>query len=155
MSSLKYVGTLSSALEYGKAGLIEDWIHEYLLSDGNNKAFSDGLLLIPRFYVGPLELPTALFCRCCGPEDDMRFRVSKAGFERKVASLMATMSVDKDLPPLIANYANGEFVLNDGNHRFEARRRLGLESCFVIIWASSEWEYNEFIEKYRAYVERS
>ena len=45
---LQYECTLTSSLEYGKAGEIEKWIHEYLLSDGQNKEFSDGLKLFDR-----------------------------------------------------------------------------------------------------------
>ena len=53
-TELRYVGSLTSALEYGRTGRIEEWIHEYLLSDGNNKAFSDGLSLQKRYYIGPV-----------------------------------------------------------------------------------------------------
>lgn len=148
MKKLRYVGSLSSAREFGEQGRIEDWIHEYLLSDGNNKALSDGLSLEHRSYIGPIEIGTSLLRRCCGPEKDMRFRVNAAGFERKVAALMAATAKKDDLPPLIVNYTQGELVLNDGNHRFEARLRLGLEVCHVIVWTTGSKEYDEFIEKY-------
>lgn len=148
MKQLKYVGSLESAKAFAEHGKIEDWIHEYLLSDGNNKALSDGLSLKRRIYLGPIEFPTELLCRCCGPEPDMRFRVNAAGFERKVAALMASLSKKDDLPPLMVNYTQGELVLNDGNHRFEARSRLGLPTCHIIVWTSSQEENDEFAEKY-------
>ena len=54
----------------------------------------------------------------------MRFRVKAQGFEAHVAQLMAAIAAGEDMPPLIANYVAGGYVLNDGNHRFEAYRRL-------------------------------
>lgn len=146
---LKYVGSLGSALEYAEAGRIEEWIHEYLLSDGKNKAFSDGLSLQKRYYIGPVEFPTSLLCRCCGPEENMLYRVNKGGFERKVAALMSSISVGRDLPPIMVNFADGELTLNDGNHRFEAYSRLGMSKCYAIIWMSSERDVAEFEEKYK------
>jgi hypothetical protein len=46
---IEYKATLSSAMQYAKAGKIEEWVHTYLLSDGHNKAFSDGLKLFDRY----------------------------------------------------------------------------------------------------------
>ena len=146
--TLKYVGSLTSAIEYAKNGRIEEWIHEYLLSDGKNKAFSDGLSLQKRYYIGPVEFPTSLLCRCCGPEENMRYRVNEGGFERKVLSLMSSISAGCDLPPIIVNFADGELTLSDGNHRFEAYTRLGVNKCYAIIWMSSESDVAEFEEKY-------
>ena len=146
-NTLKYVGSLGSAMDFAKVGRIEEWIHEYLLSDGNNKAFSDGLALCKRYYLGPIEMSCSLLCRCCGPEENMKFRVNEGGFERKVASLMSAIIGGNDLPPIMVNYADGQLTLNDGNHRFEAYTRLGKTSCYAIIWTSSESEIKEITEK--------
>ena len=151
--TLKYVGSLTSALEYAKNGRIEEWIHEYLLSDGNNKAFSDGLSLQKRYYIGPVEFQTSLLCRCCGPEENMRYRVNEGGFERKVLSLMSSISDGKDLPPIMVNFADGELTLSDGNHRFEALTQLGVKEYPVIVWITEKDEYEEFAERYGEYVE--
>ena len=40
---MQYRGTLSSAREWAQQGQLEAWVHAYLLSDGHNKPFSDGL----------------------------------------------------------------------------------------------------------------
>ena len=145
----KYEGSLRSAVEFAKAGKIEEWVHKYLLSDGNNKAFSDGLALCKRYYLGPIEMPCSLLCRCCGPEDNMKFRVNEGGFERKVSALMSAIDRGNDLPPIIVNYADRELTINDGNHRFEAYTRLGISKCYAIIWTSSEDDMSEFEAKYK------
>lgn len=57
------------------------------------------------------------------------------------------------MPPLIVHYVNGEFELNDGNHRLEAYSRLGIKEYYVIIWITEKEEYAVFIEEYSKYME--
>jgi len=74
---MEYSSTLSSAIGYARNGNLEKWIHTYLLSDGHNKEFSDGLKLFDRYFLGPVKMPLSLFNRCCGPEDNMEWVVFK------------------------------------------------------------------------------
>ena len=55
---MDYKCTLSSAVNYAQNGKLEEWIHSYLLSDGHNKEFSDGLKLFDRYFIGPGKYPT-------------------------------------------------------------------------------------------------
>ena len=59
---------------------------------------------------------------------------------------------DEDMPPLIAHYVDGDFELNDGNHRHQAYENLGIENVWVIVWITEESEYQVFLEKYGDYV---
>lgn len=133
---MTYRNTLSSAREFAAAGRLEEWVHAYLLSDGRNEPFSVGLKRCGRSWFGPLMLPAARLERCCGPEEGMRFRVEAQGFEAHVAQLRAAIAAGEDMPPLIVNYAAGGYVLNDGNHRFEAYRRLRAQECAAIVWTT-------------------
>lgn len=153
--SLKYDCSLSSALEYADAGKTEQWIHEYLLSDGQNKEFSDGLKLFDRYFLGPVKMPLSLFKRCCGPEEDMKYRIDSNGFENHVQELMDVIRTEKDMPPLIANFVEGRFELNDGNHRFEAYTRLGSKEQYIIIWITGKEDLELFKEKYRQYYQNN
>ena len=54
---MEYKCRLSSAQEFAKAGRLEDWVHAYLLSDGNNQPFSDGLKQFERTFLGPVKMP--------------------------------------------------------------------------------------------------
>ena len=147
--SVEYSATLSSARDFAEQGRIEEWVHAYLCGEGHNKPFSDGLKLCVRYYTAPIALALSKLSRCCGPEENMRYRVNEGGFERKVLSLMSSISDGKDLPPIMVNFADGELTLNDGNHRFEAYTRLGIKKCHAIIWMSSERDVAEFEEKYK------
>lgn len=154
---MKYTPSLSSATAFAKAGKLEDWIHAYLLSDGNNEPFSQGLKLMPRHYLGPVRMPLSLFQRACGPEEYMKWQVHPIHFEEKVQRLMRAIQNDPDMPPLIICYRfneeNGqpEFELNDGNGRFEAYSRLGFSHVHVIFWITEEREYRHFLQAYGQY----
>lgn len=152
VSFLDYHCTLSSAIAYAAEGKLEEWVHAYLLSDGHNREFSDGLKLLDRYFLGPVRMPLMLFERCCGPEESMRFRVDAAWFEQHVSQLMEVVQREKDMPPLIVHYVDGGFELNDGNHRYEAYTRLGVRECYVIVWITEKEELDEFLERYGEYL---
>lgn len=145
---MEYKNTLSSAQDYAKNGRLEDWIHAYLVSDGNNEALSHGLKLYDRFFLGPLKMPLSQFTRCCGPEENMKWKVDKEGFENRVTRLENAIKNEKDMPPLIVQFVNDGFELNDGNHRYEAYSRLNIQEVDVIIWITERHDYDLFISKY-------
>lgn len=149
---LQYRCTLSSATEYAAEGKTEEWIHLYLLSDGHNREFSDGLKLFDRFFIGPVKIPLSLLSRCCGPEENMKYRVNAEWFEAHVQDLMKVVASQPDMPPLIVHYVDGAFELNDGNHRLEAYRRLNVDAYYVIVWITEQWEYDDFVKRYSQYL---
>ncbi len=145
---LEYQCTLTSARAFAQAGKVDEWIHAYLLTDGHNRAFSDGLKLFDRTFIGPMDFPLALLSRCCGPEENMTYRVDAGWFESHVQKLMDALTKNPDMPPLIVHYVDSAFELNDGNHRLEALSRLGRQSYPVIVWITEESEVADFIAKY-------
>ena len=145
---LDYQCTLSSAQAYARAGKLEQWVHTYLLSDGHNQAFSDGLKLFDRYFLGPVTMPLSLFRRCCGPEEEMTYRVDGEWFEQHVKDLTHVLQTKEDLPPLIVHYTKDGFELNDGNHRLEACKRLGITEYPVIVWITAQDEYDAFMEAF-------
>lgn len=150
---MEYNNTLSSAIGYVHNGKLEQWVHTYLLSDGHNKAFSEGLKLFDRYFLGPAKMPLSLFTRCCGPEKNMKYKIDREDFEKKVNSLQRVVSAENDLPPLIVHYVEGKFELNDGNHRLEAYSRMVIQEYYVIVWITEKEEYIDFMEKYSQYLE--
>jgi len=156
---MDYQGTLSSAQEWSRQGMLEEWVHAYLLSDGDNKPFSDGLKIVDRIFLGPFRMPISLFHRCTGPvEEGLKFQVHPVVWERHVQQLMEVIPREPDIPPLIVHYLipegeqMGEFELNDGNNRWEAYTRLGIKEAHVIVWITDRDEYEQFMERYGEYV---
>lgn len=153
---MNYSSSLSSALEFAGQNKLEEWVHAFLLSDGRNREFSDGLKLCDRYFLGPLKMPLSLFSRFCGPEENMRWRVGGEWFEKHVSELQEIIRGGSDMPPLIVHYliedGRDGFELNDGNHRFEAYNRLGIEEYYVIVRITEKQEYELFMEKYSQYL---
>ena len=150
---MDYACTLTNAIEYGKHDMTEEWIHAYLLSDGNNKALSDGLRMMKRIFY-PVCFPLQMLTRNTGPEPGMRYQIHPEWFEIHVAELMEAVEAGADIPPLIVHYwipegkSEGEFELNDGNHRLEAFKRLGIERYHVIFWCTEQREFDQLMAYY-------
>ncbi len=128
--------TTTAALTASRAGTLDAWIHAFLNAAGRNPALSDGLRLEERKFHGPLTFPLDVLTRCTGPEPGMTFQVSAEGFEERVGRIAAAVRAGRDLPPLLVNYQGGRFVVNDGNHRLEAFRRLSRVAGPVIVWTT-------------------
>jgi hypothetical protein len=144
--------TLNTAVEYSNQGRIEEWIHDYLRGEGDNISFSDGLMLEKRYYIGPVKMPLNLFQRCCGPEAGLKYRIDKSGFEKRVNTMCVKLNSGWDMPPLIINYVDGKFELNDGNHRYEALIRSAKTEYYIIIWITKLNDYQNFVENYSSYI---
>ena len=134
--TLSYDRTLTSSLAFARDGRIEEWVQLYLRSDGRNVPMADGLLLAPRVWKGTVRIPLTLLTRICGPEEEMRWRVHPVQFEEHVASLMEEIRSGGDMPPLIVHCCAEGLELNDGNHRLEAYRRLGVGEGWAVFWAT-------------------
>lgn len=151
---MDYACTLTNAIECGEHGMIEEWVHAYLLSDGDNKPFSDGLRLLDRTFHPPVSFPLSYLTRNTGPEPEMKWQIHPEWFEIHVGQLMDAIRAGADLPPLIVHYlipegkTNGEFELNDGNHRLEAFARLGAERYHIIFWCTEKHEYDQLMDQY-------
>lgn len=155
VTMLKYSATLSSAKAYAVAEKLDSWIHLYLNEEGRNIPFSDGLKLFDRYYISPVLMPLNLFTRCAGPEEEMVYQIDKDWFIHHVSELERAIKEEPDMPPLIVHYVNGEFELNDGNHRHKAYENLGIDKVWVIVWITDTSEYDDFMNKYGNYVKDS
>lgn len=128
------------AIEFSKIGCIEEWIHIFLKTAGNNLALSEGLKLQKRFWLGPVLISVDKLIRCCGPEEDMEYYNEPKGWEIHINKFCDLINNGWEYPPLIAEHDSGKLIIRDGNHRHEALRRMGIEKCWVIIWDSNNQE---------------
>lgn len=128
--------TLQEAKIFSEAGCIEEWVHLFLKTSGNNISFSDGLKLQKRYWRGPIQLPLDMLQRCCGPEEGMTYHNPLEDWELRVGKLSGLLQEGWQYPPLIAQHTEGKLIINDGNGRHEALKRLQHTSCWVILWDS-------------------
>lgn len=134
---MEFMATAKSALTFDDKELLEDWVHLFLSGEGMNIPFSDGLKLEKRLYCRPELMDLDLFERCAGPEEGMPYVIPADSFYARVERIATRYANgDWDMPPLIINRDAGRYELNDGNHRFEALKQLGIKRYWVIIWAT-------------------
>ena len=150
---LQFSPGIQSAKEYNDNNLLEEWIHTYLLFERKNKAFSDGLYLENRYYLGPLAMPLSMFVRSSGPEEGIKWQVHPEVFEDKVNAWREKIQKNQILPPVIVGYADGTFEINCNNPLFEALLREGVTYFPVIMWTTRKEDYEDFVNKYAPYTE--
>ena len=134
---------LETAQKSASENDLEGWAHRYLLSEGGNKPFSDGLYKEKRYWRGPMLFPMGSLTRVCGPEEGMPYRYpDRAPWDAYINKLINEFSELELYPPLIVSYVDGKFIIDDGNHRFYAFEQLGIEAVWVILWYPDKAHYD-------------
>lgn len=143
---------MESAKEYDKNGLLEEWIHTYLLFERKNIVFSQGLYAEKRYYIGPLIMPVNSFRRSSGPEEGMKWHVDVTVFEERTNGWMDKLRNNEKVPPLIISYFDNVFEINCNSPLYEALVRMEVKEFPVIIWITKKEDYENFRQKYGEYV---
>lgn len=125
---------LKSAKEYAANHAVEEWIHLFLRGEGDNEGLSEGLKLRQRYWVGPIEVQTAVLDRVVGPEPDREYVENEVWWNQNIGQIAERLEDGWDMPPLIVENRNGLLSVRDGNHRLGALQKLKRETCHVIIW---------------------
>lgn len=150
----KITFNVKEALDYAKKGLIEEWVHEFLTTAGKNPEFSVGLKLQKRYWAGPVVMGFDMMVRCCGPEESMEYRHDAYEFNRYVDEMVKSLNNGWEAPPLIVQYHEGRFTVNDGNHRYEALKKHGFNKYWVILWFNDQENFNRGIAELSLYLNK-
>jgi len=135
---------LDSARKAAREGRAHEWVQKYLRSGTwTNLGLADGLLLAPRWWLGPFQAPLDSFTRKCGPEPEMEYIVPIQDWNAHIETMAAAITNLESLPPLIMERRGDKWFIADGNHRHEALRRAGFSSCWAVAWLNSESEFNQ------------
>jgi len=135
-----YEATLKSAMEYSRQDNLKEWVHQYLLGEGDNKVLLEHLMLASAEYEGPKLLNLSLISRIYGPEPDMEYNIPEDNTEqikkfwKNIKEISERYKAGNwDMPPLIIYEENeNEYEIYDGNHRLEALKMLGINEYWVI-----------------------
>lgn len=147
MENKKIYGTLSVAKQYDKEGKMDAWMQDFLRADGKNPALADGLLLDKRHYFSLRKIPIALLSDVkSGAPEYLHAENEIQYFFEVVDRMKDSLAKAWDAPPLIVEYVCGEFQVNDGRHRLETYRQLGMEQVWAAVWTTGE-ENKRTVEK--------
>lgn len=134
---MKY-GTLTIAKEYQKKNKIDEWLQLFLRNDGKNIALADGLLLEHRFYIGLWDIPIHLFSHIQEGAPEYLEKSNDIVHFFQVVDKMKENYSKWDTPPLIVEYRDEKFWVNDGRHRLIMYRDLGLDVVPAVLWTTGE-----------------
>ena len=139
-------GTMTKALEYSKAGKIDEWMQLFLRNDGDNIGLADGLLKEPRIYLPIREIPAALLDKIKSGAPEYLEDQDSIDYFFYIVDKMKAAGDTWDTPPLIVMYDENGFYVCDGRHRLEYYRQLKQDNIPVALWVTGEKNYNELID---------
>lgn len=134
---MKY-GTLTQAKKYNDDGKIEEWLQLFLRNDGKNIALADGLLLEKRKYFGLVKLNISYFKDIKEGAPEYLIREGDIEYFFWIVENMKNSFEGWDVPPLIVEFRDDKFYVNDGRHRLEMYRQMGVELVDVVLWTTGE-----------------
>ena len=112
------------------------WVGDFLASRGSDNAVLAAALAQKRhWWVGPIEVPLDELERLAGPEaDDVLVPIDEREWEGDVERMTASIDEGWEPPPLLAEHQDGRLLLQDGNHRYEALKREGAPTAWVLVF---------------------
>ena len=121
------------------------WVGDFLASRGSDNAvLAAALAQREHWWLGPVSLPLDALTRLAGPEADVLVPVDDNEWEHDVAEMEESVEDGWEPPPLLAEFQNGQLLLQDGNHRYEALLRAGASDAWVLIYFDNPDEREAF-----------
>lgn len=134
--------TLTEAKEYFKLGKIEEWLHVFLRTEGNNHSLSEGIKAQKRYWVLK-EMSLQKLVVTSGPDHSFDYPVEKDRWERVTQEMASSIQEGWDLPPPLIEFNQGKYYIRDGNNRCQALKLLEKSSYFVLVWYNSKKELSK------------
>jgi len=134
MSSTRF--DLAAAVAAADDGRLPEWVGDFLASRGSDNAtLAAGLAQESHRWFGPLRVRLGALVRLAGPERDVECPIEPGEWEDDVGSMEDEVAEGWEPPPLLAELRDGELLVQDGNHRYEALVRAGESSAWVVVWS--------------------
>ena len=115
--------SVEAAREAAERGELGEWVAGFLASPGSDNApLAARLSDRPRWWLGPVQVPLDQLNRLAGPPDDPVLCPWTRTTGATTSRTWSRRCEDGwEPPPVIVSYRDGRLVLEDGNHRVEAR----------------------------------
>ena len=138
--------SLASAFEAAEKDETALWVGDFLASRGSdNAALAAGLAQKKTWWLGPLQVPLSDLVQLAGPEDeDVLIPVESDEWKEDVDAMEESVEQGWEPPPLLLEYQDGQLLIQDGNHRYEALDRVGESKTWALIWFTSEADRDTF-----------
>lgn len=145
---MKY-GTFTQAKLYNDDGRIEEWLQLFLRNDGKNVALADGLLREKREYLGLMKLNMLNFKDIKEGAPEYLTQENDIEYFFRIVENMKGIFEAWDVPPLIVEFRDNRFYVNDGRHRLEMYRQLEVDTVDAVLWTTGEENKRKLLERLR------
>ena len=137
---------LASAMRAGAEDRLGFWVGELLASPGSDNAeLAVAFGSREGWWFGPVRFELDRLTPMAGPdEDEVVVPIDEDEWEGDVGAMVEALEDGWEPPPLLVSHRDGEFHLEDGNHRHETLQRAGETHGWAIVWFASEDERTEF-----------
>src|SRR5579884_3084033 len=127
--------SLQSAREAAERDELPDWVARFLASPGSDNAvLAEALPDEFPVWLGPVRLPLDQLQRLAGPPSDpVVCPVDDDYWDDRVDDMAELAEEGWEPPPVIVAYRDGEFEVEDGNHRVESVRRAGRREVWAVV----------------------
>ena len=139
--------SVESARSAAQQDRLADWVAQFLASPGSdNSALAQQLCRELSWWAGPVQLPLRQLHRLAGPPGDpVLCSVDEDYWDERVDALDKLAEEGEDPPPVIVAYRQGDFALEDGNHRVEGVRRAGRQTAWAVVGFARQEERDRFV----------
>jgi hypothetical protein len=97
-----------------------------------------------QWWIGVVDVPAELLWRIVGPEPGMPYPRDARDWIPRLDGIADSIRQGWDAPPVIAAYQAGDLVVNDGNHRYAALRRMGRGTVEAVLRFDDEQAWETF-----------
>ena len=141
------VESARAAAEYEQLG---DWVRRFLASPGSDNAIlAQQLSEELCWWAGPLELALDQLHRLAGPPGDpVLCPVDDDYWDDRVDEMDKLAKEGWEPPPVVVAHRQGEFVLEDGNHRVESVRQSGRQRIWAVVGFARRDDRDSFLSSW-------
>lgn len=145
--------SIASAQQAAARGALDEWVAEFLASDGSDNALLGKKLADEyRYWIGPVQLLIDELHRLGGPADDpaVLVPVEEDDWRDDVQELAEAIDAGTTPPPVVTTHQGDHLRLEDGNHRVEALRRAGHDRAWSIVGFKDRGTRDSFVHEAEA-----
>lgn len=130
---------------------LRHWVRRFLASPGSDNAIlAQQLSEELCWWAGPLELPLDQLHRLAGPPGDpVLCPVDDDYWDDRVDEMDKLAKEGWEPAPVIVAHRQGEFVLEDGNHRVESVRQAGRQEIWAVVGFARRDDRDRFISTWQ------
>jgi len=144
--------SLASARHAANEDRLAEWVVDFLSSPGSsNPALAAAFAMSGATYLGPMRFALDRLTPMAGPDgDEVVVPVAEEDWESDVEGMEHSIEQGWHPPPLLVSHHDGKYFLEDGNHRYEALRRIGATHAWTILLFADEVERERFLKEHRS-----